>query len=36
MPEFGQVIIDPEATLAVAGRSAERLAAVVAETKPSS
>jgi hypothetical protein len=35
MPEFGQVIVDPEATLAVAGRSTERLAAVAAETRPS-
>jgi hypothetical protein len=36
MPEFGQVIVDPEATLAVVGRSTERLAAMAAETRPSS
>jgi hypothetical protein len=35
MPEFGQFIVDPETTLAVAGRSTERLAAVAAETQPS-
>jgi len=35
MPEFGQVILDPEATLAVLGRSTERLAVLAAETSPS-
>jgi hypothetical protein len=35
MPEFAQAILDPEATLAVVGRSTERLAALAAETSPS-
>ncbi len=36
MAEFGQLIVAPEAALAVAGGSAEKLAALAAETRPSS